>query len=70
MCFYVNTVVHLAAGRADAELRVVGLGFFVQDVMSSNLLLQVCHGRPVFLRAQLFLSANTRQILFVVCGNK
>lgn len=51
--------VHLAACRADAELRVVGLDLFVQDVVSSDLLLQVGHGGAVLLHVHQFLSAQT-----------
>lgn len=70
MCFHLNTVVHLAARRADAELGVVGLDLFVQDVVSSNLLFQVRHGRAVLLRVHLFLSANTGKIQVMVCRDK
>lgn len=53
----------LVAGRADAELGVVGLDLFVQDVVSGNLLLQVCHGGAVLLHVHRFLRAQTQQIL-------
>lgn len=54
-----NTFAHLAACRADAELRVVGLDLFVQDVVSGDLLLQLCHGGAVLLGVHLFLRAHT-----------
>lgn len=52
---------HLAACRADAELGAVGFDLFVQDVVSGNLPLQVCHGRAVLLRVHLFLNVNKHQ---------
>lgn len=59
LCFHANKFFHLAASGADAELRVVGLDLFVQDVMSSKLLLQICHGGAVLLHVHLFLGAQT-----------
>lgn len=62
--------VHLAACRADAELRAVGFDLFVQDVVSCDLLLQVCHGGAVLLRVHLFLRADTGRIQWMVCKDK
>lgn len=52
---------HLAACRADTELGAVGFDLFVQDVVSGNLPLQVCHGRAVLLRVHLFLNVKKHQ---------
>lgn len=47
--------VHLATSRADTQLRVVSLDLFVQNVVSSNLLLQVRQRGTILLRVDLFL---------------
>lgn len=57
LCFH--AFVHLAAGRADAQLGVVGLDLLVEDVVSSDLLLQVCHGGAELLCVHLFLLEKT-----------
>lgn len=49
------TFAHLAACRGDAELRVVHLDLFVQDVVGGDLLLQVVYGGAVLLCVRQFL---------------
>lgn len=52
---WVCVCVHLATSGADAQLRVVSLDLFVQNVVSSNLLLEVHERGTILLSVDLFL---------------